>query len=60
VSDDWVAEERENVLWLPPDYRANGVTVWNGIVVLGHSFGNMSFLEFKQGEKSLQGLQPSD
>jgi len=53
VSDNWVAEEGENILWLPPDYRATCVTVWNGIVVLGHSSGNISFLEFRPGKKSL-------
>jgi hypothetical protein len=53
VSDNWIAEEMENILWLPPDYRATCVAVWNGIVVLGHSVGNISFLKFKQGEKYL-------
>src|SRR5271154_658373 len=46
VSSNWVAEEKENILWLPPDYRATCVTVWNGIVALGHSSGDISFLEF--------------
>ena len=51
VSNDWVAEGQKNILWLPPDYRPTSVAVWNGIVVLGHSSGIISFLEFKHGSK---------
>ena len=51
VSSNWVAEDKENILWLPPDYRATCVTVWNGIVALGHSSGGISFLEFNQRRK---------
>jgi WD40 repeat protein len=51
VSNDWVAEEQVNILWLPPDYRPTSVAVLNGIVVLGHSSGSISFLEFMQGSK---------
>ena len=53
VSNDWVTEEGESILWLPPDYRATCVAVWNGIVVLGHSSGEISFLEFEQGLKTV-------
>jgi WD40 repeat protein len=51
VSNDWVVERSGNVLWLPPDYLATCVAVWNRIVVLGHSLGGISFLGFKQGSK---------
>ena len=51
VSNDWVIEEGKSILWLPPDYRATCVANWNGIVVLGHSSGGMSFLEFEKGLK---------
>jgi hypothetical protein len=53
VSNDWVMERAVNVLWLPPDYRAKAtcVAVWNRIVVLGHSSGSVSFLEFEHGPK---------
>ncbi len=51
VLKDWVVEGSENILWLPPDYRATCVAVWNRTVVLGHSLGDNSFLEFKQGPK---------
>ena len=49
VFGDWVAEGGTNILWLPPDYRATCIAVWNGIVVLGHSSGRITFLEFKEG-----------
>ena len=52
VSSNWVAEEKENILWLPPDYRPTCVAVWNGIVALGHSSGDISFLEFNQRRKT--------
>ncbi|PVH69362.1 hypothetical protein DL98DRAFT_439196, partial [Cadophora sp. DSE1049] len=51
VLNNWVAEGRGNILWLPPDYRATCAAVRNRIVVLGHSSGGISFLEFKQGSK---------
>ncbi|KAH6725060.1 beta transducin-like protein HET-D2Y [Leptodontidium sp. MPI-SDFR-AT-0119] len=51
VSSYWLIEGCGNILWLPPDYRATCIAFWNGIVVLGHSSGNISFLEFKQGSK---------
>ena len=51
VSNDWVMEGQKNILWLPPDYRATCMAVWNRIVVFGHSSGGISFLQFKQGSK---------
>ena len=51
VSNDWVAERAGNILWLPPDYRATSAAVWNRIIVLGHSSGGISILEFKHGSK---------
>jgi hypothetical protein len=53
VSDNWVIEEGKSILWLPPDYRATWVANWNGMVVLGHSSGGMSFLEFEEGLKTV-------
>ena len=53
VSNDWVAEEGANILWLPPDYRATCVAVRDGMVVLGHSSGNISFLKFEEGSKTV-------
>jgi WD40 repeat protein len=53
VSNDWVIEDGKSILWLPPDYRATCVANWNGMVVLGHSLGGMSFLEFEEGFKTI-------
>ena len=53
VLNDWIAEEGTNILWLPYDYQATCVAVWDGMVVLGHSSGRISFLEFEQGSKTV-------
>ena len=53
VSSDWVIEEGENIFWLPPDYRATCAAVWDGMLVLGHQSGGISFLEFEQGLKTV-------
>ena len=53
ISNNWVTEEGENILWLPFNYRATCVAVWNGIIVLGHVSGVISFLQFKQGLKTI-------
>jgi WD40 repeat protein len=53
ILNNWVAEEGENILWLPFDYRATCVAVRNGIIVLGHLSGGISFLQFKQGLKTI-------
>jgi WD40 repeat protein len=53
VLNDWIAEEGTNILWLPYDYRATCVAVWDGMVVLGHLSGRISFLEFEQGSKTV-------
>jgi WD40 repeat protein len=53
VSNDWVAEKEADILWLPPDYRATCVAVRDGMVVLGHSSGNISFLKFEEESKTV-------
>ena len=53
VSNDWVAEEGANILWLPPDYRATCVAVRDGTVALGYSSGSISFLKFEEGLKTI-------
>ena len=53
VSNDWVVEGKEKILWLPPEYRATSIVVWNRIIVLGHSSGRISVLEFKEGSKPI-------
>jgi WD40 repeat protein len=51
TSNNWVAEGGSNLVWLPPAYRATCEAVWNNIIVLGHSSGRISILEFKEGSK---------
>ncbi|KAH8650237.1 hypothetical protein BGZ60DRAFT_473938 [Tricladium varicosporioides] len=51
VSDYWVAEGEANILWLPPDYRSTCEAIWDQTIVLGHSSGRLSFLQFRQGPK---------
>ena len=53
VSYDWVIEGKEKFLWLPPEYRANSISVWNRIVVLGCLSGRISILGFEKGLKHI-------
>ncbi|KAH7408977.1 hypothetical protein BKA64DRAFT_639296 [Cadophora sp. MPI-SDFR-AT-0126] len=48
VSNEWIREGEINILWLPPEYRATSIAIWNSSVALGHSSGNVSFLKFKR------------
>ena len=47
VANGWVVREEESILWLPPDYRNTCAAVHNGVLVLGHLSGGVSFFEFK-------------
>jgi WD40 repeat protein len=47
MTDNWVLDRKGKILWLPPDYRATSVAVWNGTIVLGHSSGRISCLGFQ-------------
>ena len=49
VSNDWVAEGKGKILWLPPKYRATCKAVWNKVIILRHSSGRISILGFKEG-----------
>jgi WD40 repeat protein len=51
VSNEWVKEGRDNILWLPADYRATCEAVWKREIALGHSSGTISFLRFEEGSK---------
>lgn len=46
VLNNWVVEHGRKILWLPPNYRATCIAVWNGILVLGHQSGGISYLHF--------------
>jgi hypothetical protein len=45
---EWVTNDTEKLLWLPPDYRATCGDVWDNLLVLGHSSGAVSIFQFKQ------------
>ncbi|OCK79048.1 hypothetical protein K432DRAFT_78958, partial [Lepidopterella palustris CBS 459.81] len=53
VSNEWVIEAGQNILWLPHDYRPTCIAVWDGIITLGHSSGSVSLLQFTQGTKRI-------
>jgi hypothetical protein len=43
----------ENMLWLPPDYRAICAVFQNGVLAMGHTSGLISILEFSAAEQAL-------
>jgi WD40 repeat protein len=45
VNQDWVARDAENLLWLPPDFRAECVAARCNLLVLGHASGRITFIE---------------
>jgi WD40 repeat protein len=45
VAGEWITKEKENLLWLPPDYRATCVAVRNGVLAIGHASGAVSLFE---------------
>jgi WD40 repeat protein len=54
VSDGWVIEGDIKILWLPPDYRSPSyIAAHNRNLVLGYSFGRISFFGFQEGLKIL-------
>jgi WD40 repeat protein len=46
VEEERVTQDGQNILWLPPDYRATCCAVCNNMLVLGHASGQVTFLEF--------------
>ena len=46
VREQWIVRGSETLLWLPPDYRATSVAVFEDVVVLGHALGGVSMIEF--------------
>ncbi|KAH9205082.1 WD40-repeat-containing domain protein, partial [Leptodontidium sp. 2 PMI_412] len=51
VSSQWITDGTANLLWLPSEYRPTCEAAWDKTLVLGHSSGNISFLQLKQGPK---------
>ncbi|KAN0086979.1 hypothetical protein V8E54_000667 [Elaphomyces granulatus] len=46
VNGEWVAQDGQNLLWLPPDYRATFSCLLNNMLVLGQASGQVIFIEF--------------
>jgi WD40 repeat protein len=42
----WVVWKGYNVLWLPPEYRPSCQAIYSTTLVLGHSSGRVTFIEF--------------
>jgi WD40 repeat protein len=53
VSNNWVVEGKEQILWLPPEYRAICQAAWDKVIVLGHPSGKVSILRFFDGLKHI-------
>jgi hypothetical protein len=45
VNDEWVTQDGQNLLWLPPDYRATCSALFNNMLVLGCR-SVVTFIEF--------------
>jgi WD40 repeat protein len=46
VDDEWVVLDGKNHLWLPNDYRAIYIAIYNYTAILGHNSGGLTFLQF--------------
>ncbi|KAN0085554.1 Quinonprotein alcohol dehydrogenase-like superfamily [Elaphomyces granulatus] len=46
VNDEWVTQDGQNLLWLPPDYRPTCSALFNNMLVLGCRSGEVAFIEF--------------
>jgi WD40 repeat protein len=46
VKGDWITRDRENLLWLPSEYRAKCSAFFHNLLVLGHASGRVTFIEF--------------
>ncbi|KAF2686169.1 hypothetical protein K458DRAFT_416478 [Lentithecium fluviatile CBS 122367] len=47
VQDEWISLDQRRLLWLPSEYRPTCTTVHRNAVILGHSSGRTTFLEFR-------------
>ncbi|KAK6495981.1 hypothetical protein TWF481_003026 [Arthrobotrys musiformis] len=44
--ETWITHNDRNHLWLPPDYRPSCAAFRGNLLVLGHSHGNITFIQF--------------
>ena len=58
VVNEWIMEDKNCILWLPPYYRPTSLALSGPMVVLGHTSGKVSFLIFAQGLKTVDQRPP--
>jgi WD40 repeat protein len=46
VKGNWITRDTDNLLWLPPDYRATCSALHRNLLALGHASGQVTFIEF--------------
>ncbi|KAF8533679.1 vegetative incompatibility protein HET-E-1 [Trichophaea hybrida] len=46
LAGDWVRYGTQNILWLPPDYRAICQAARQNLIAIGHGSGGVTFIEF--------------
>jgi WD40 repeat protein len=46
VKEHWVTWRKEEVLWLPPEYRTQCFRARDNILAMGHESGRVTFIEF--------------
>ena len=51
ISNDWVIEGRQKILWLPPECRTSCIAVRKQSLVLGYLSGRVSIIGFQEGSK---------
>ncbi|KAL5312971.1 hypothetical protein ACEPPN_019397 [Leptodophora sp. 'Broadleaf-Isolate-01'] len=51
IPDSWIVEGVANILWLPSEYRATCIAIWEENIVWGQSSGRTFFIRFRQGPK---------
>jgi WD40 repeat protein len=47
VKGDWITRDGENLLWLPSNYKAECSALHGNMLVIGHTSGEVTFIEFR-------------
>ncbi|KAF2415404.1 hypothetical protein EJ08DRAFT_684443 [Tothia fuscella] len=50
VKGDWVTLNRQETLWLPPDYRRSSAAIYNNLTAIGCPSGRVFLLQFCSSE----------
>jgi WD40 repeat protein len=46
VKEQWISDGKENILWIPAEYRRSDVAFYEGTVGFGHQSGRVSFMKY--------------